>query len=135
MKLFKSKKSNNNNNNNNASSSSGGSTSTISCVPGKSSSLNKANDAKADTTTTNSSTTVSGKEFWFSQRINTHKNSKQFSQRFCCFHSFNFINKKKNGAWVNSGRRSISCARKTFLHSCLLFTSLCVTTTCFHDGF
>lgn len=62
MKLFKSKKSNSNNNNNNASSSSGGSTSTISCVPGKSSSLNKANDAKVDTTTTNSSTPVSGKE-------------------------------------------------------------------------
>lgn len=56
MKLWKSKKSNNNNNNVGHSSSG----STISCVPGKTSSLNKASDAKVGTAT-NSSTTVSGK--------------------------------------------------------------------------
>lgn len=59
MKLFKSKKCSNNNNN--VGSNNSGSTSTISCVPGKSSSLNKAIDAKTDTATT-SSTTVSGKK-------------------------------------------------------------------------
>lgn len=49
MKLWKSKKNNNTNSN-----------STISCVPGKSSTLVKNNDAKTDVATT-SSTNVSGK--------------------------------------------------------------------------
>lgn len=74
MKLWKSKKTNNNNN---ASSSSGGSTSTISCVPGKSSSLNKTIDAKTDTATT-SSTTLSGKE-------------SRFRKKKCFFFSFTNI--------------------------------------------
>lgn len=56
MKLWKSKKNSNNNNNNNTSSNS-----TISCVPGKSSTLVKDNnDTKSDVATT-SSTNVSGK--------------------------------------------------------------------------
>lgn len=55
MKLWKSKKNNNNNNNNNTSSNS-----TISCVPGKSSTLVKDNDTKSDVATS-SSTNVSGK--------------------------------------------------------------------------
>lgn len=82
MKLWKSKKCNHNNANN---SSSGGSTSTISCVPGKSSSLNKTSDAKADTATT-SSTTVSG--MWpvnVSIKLNTNYNQKSlklFTNKF-----------------------------------------------------
>lgn len=57
MKLWKSKKNSSNNNNNNNTSS----TSTISCVPGKSSTLVKDNnDTKSDVATT-SSTNVSGK--------------------------------------------------------------------------
>lgn len=62
MKLWKSKKSNNNHSSNTVGNSSGGST--ISCVPGKASSLNKGSDAKVDTATI-SSATVSGKYFGF----------------------------------------------------------------------
>lgn len=55
MKLWKSKKNNNVNNSTNTGS-------TISCVPGKTSTLNKNNDGKIDTATTSSTTTTSGNE-------------------------------------------------------------------------
>lgn len=106
MKLWKSKKSNNNNNNVGHS----GSGSTISCVPGKTSSLNKGSDAKVDTAT-NSSTTVSGKSpnsvFKLPNARRT-KNSNNNGNAFrhltflCSNNSIKAINRAAPG--VNSGR-------------------------------
>lgn len=108
MKLWKSKKCNNNNNSGAGNSSSG---STISCVPGKTSSLNKASDAKVDTTTT-SSTTISGKSPSF-KLLDKKKKSKKclFLMQQYSINSIKAINKTAHG--VNSGRVIFfSCLQK-----------------------
>lgn len=121
MKLWKSKKSNHNNNN--ASSSSGGSSSTISCVPGKSSSLNKANDAKTDTATS-SSTTASGKK-----RFQFNKKPKLL-QTHWVFTIYFVWSYKQDGAWVNSGRVTFAYKSHSSFAFCLSFSI-----TNFHNHF
>lgn len=120
MKLWKSKK----NNNNNASNSNVGSTSTISCVPGKSSSLNKSSsDAKADTATT-SSTTVSGKHSSESEDML----QTEFSHEVFFLLKFYFINKTTLGfimvmlfmCFIGS---SCLCFLQHVLYSTLFFTA------------